>query len=89
MRGGCRERMEGEGDNRIEGSYIWVKFTWGDIPPKSVFFLSSLTLHYSNMVHCTDPIFVLHVAWIHPRPPGNVLFWTPIVDGGLWAKGKL
>ena len=32
---------------------IWVKFTWRDFLPKSVFFFFS----YSNMVHCRDPIF--------------------------------
>ena len=48
---------------------------------KKFFFFVSLTLHFSNMVHCREPIFS-PVAWIHLREPGNVLFGNLILDGG-------
>ena len=81
-----RARLQGLDTTSIQTRIddIWVKFSWRDILPKCVLFFSSLTLHYSNMVHCRDPIFP-PVAWIHPREPGNVLFWTQILDGGLGA----
>ena len=60
---------------------IWVKFSWRDILSRSVLFFVSLTLHFSNMVHCREPIFS-HVAWIHLREQGNVLFGNLILDGG-------
>ena len=38
------------------GYTIWVKFPWRDILPKKFLFFVSLTLHYSNIVHCTEMV---------------------------------
>ena len=46
------------GLNPDKRSYIWVTISWRDIIPKTVlFFLQSLTVDFSYMVHCRDPIF--------------------------------
>ena len=67
---------------------IWVTCSWRDIIPKTVFFFQSLTVDFSYMVHCRDPIF-FPVALNYLLTPGNVFFVTLILDRGpmlLWGK---
>ena len=68
---------------------IWVKFSWRDILPNNEKQILSLTLHYSNIFHCRNPI-LFPVAWNNLPAAGNILCWTlTFVGGPMLGLGKM
>ena len=69
--------------------YMGRIFLEGYYSKNCFFFLQSLTVDFSYMVHCRDPIF-FPVALNYLLAPGNVFLVTLILDGGtMWLWGKM